>query len=248
MTIKEVEQILKIPRATVRFYEKEKLIRPQREDNGYRDYSDEDVERLKKIIILRKIGMSIEDIEDLLDGARTLTGALDDNMLALQRQRSELQGAMNLCKKMREDGAEISSLNINVYWDFVGREEKKGHLFMDIAKDIVQEEKKIFAKYLGWTDKDGNFYDISRNVRNFILVYLGMGFLYCAIRREWNIKNLFIGLRGVLGILVIESILAIPLYFLSKKHPWIAKNRVGILIVTALVLCVILLILAYLLE
>ena len=114
MTNKEVEQILKIPRATVRYYEKEKLIRPQREDNGYRDYSDEDVERLKKIIILRKIGMSVEDIEDLLDGARTLTGALDDNMLALQRQMSELQGAMNLCKRMKEDGAEISSLDIQV--------------------------------------------------------------------------------------------------------------------------------------
>lgn len=248
MTIKEVEQILKIPRATVRFYEKEKLIRPQREDNGYRDYSDEDVERLKKIIILRKIGMSVENIEDLLDGARTLTGALDENILDLQRQMSELQGAMNLCKRMKEDGAEIFSLDINAYWDFVDGEEKKGHPFMDIAKDIAHEEKNIFTKYLGWTDQDGNLYDISRNIRNFIIVYLGMGVLYCSFRREWSIKNLFLGFRGVLGMLVIESMLAIPLHFLSKKHPWIAKNRVGILIVTAIVLCMLLLLLAYLLE
>ena len=52
MTIKEVETILEIPRATIRFYEKEGLFHPQRGANGYRDYSDEDVDRLKKIIIL----------------------------------------------------------------------------------------------------------------------------------------------------------------------------------------------------
>ena len=34
MTIKEVEQILNIPRATIRYYEKEKLIDPHRIENG----------------------------------------------------------------------------------------------------------------------------------------------------------------------------------------------------------------------
>ena len=36
MTIKEVEQYLEVPRATVRFYEKEGLISPERGGNGYR--------------------------------------------------------------------------------------------------------------------------------------------------------------------------------------------------------------------
>ena len=40
MTIKEVENLLDIPRATVRFYEKEGLVEPIREDNGYRNYSE----------------------------------------------------------------------------------------------------------------------------------------------------------------------------------------------------------------
>lgn len=244
MTIKEVERILEIPRATVRYYEKENLIKPQRGDNGYRDYSDEDVELLKKIIVFRKIGKSVENIEDLFDGERKLTEALDDTMIQLQMQMSELQGAMRLCQKMREDGAEISSLDTRVYWNLVDEEEKKGNAFMDITKDIVREEKKIIAKYLGWTDRDGNLYDISGGIRNSIIIVLGMGLAYCAIHKEWNVKNLFWGLRGILSILVIESILAIPMYFLGKKHPWIAKNRNGILIVTAMVLCVVLLILA----
>ena len=63
MTIKEVEQELEIPRATVRFYEKEQLISPVRNGNTYREYSDEDIATLKKVIILRKIGLSVSEIK-----------------------------------------------------------------------------------------------------------------------------------------------------------------------------------------
>lgn len=55
MTIKEVEMLLDIPRATVRFYEKEGLISPTREGNGYRDYSDEDVEKLKRLLFFERL-------------------------------------------------------------------------------------------------------------------------------------------------------------------------------------------------
>lgn len=34
MMIKDIEQTLGVPRATIRFYEKEGLINPKREENG----------------------------------------------------------------------------------------------------------------------------------------------------------------------------------------------------------------------
>ena len=69
MTIKQLEQRLDIPRATIRFYEKENLISPKRNDNSYREYSEEDVATLKKIIVLRKIGLSVSDIKQVLENA-----------------------------------------------------------------------------------------------------------------------------------------------------------------------------------
>ena len=42
MTIKEVEKILEIPKATIRFYEKEELVKPQRGSNTYREYTEAD--------------------------------------------------------------------------------------------------------------------------------------------------------------------------------------------------------------
>ena len=49
MTIKEVEKELGLSRVTIRFYEKENLLTPQRNGNAYREYSEEDIAVLKKI-------------------------------------------------------------------------------------------------------------------------------------------------------------------------------------------------------
>ena len=73
MTIKEVEERTGLSRSNVRFYEKEKLIFPARnESNGYRDYSDSDIENIKKIAYLRTLGISIEDIRNIISEKITL--------------------------------------------------------------------------------------------------------------------------------------------------------------------------------
>ena len=51
MKIHELENELNISRANIRFYEKEGLLTPARKENGYRDYSDDDIAVLKKIIV-----------------------------------------------------------------------------------------------------------------------------------------------------------------------------------------------------
>ena len=50
--------------SNIRFYEKKKLLTPKRENgNQYRDYTEEDIERLKKIMILRKLDIPIDTIQ-----------------------------------------------------------------------------------------------------------------------------------------------------------------------------------------
>ena len=67
MTIKEVEEWTGLERSNVRFYENEKLIESSRnESNSYRDYSEGDVESIKKIAYLRTLGISIEDIRNVI--------------------------------------------------------------------------------------------------------------------------------------------------------------------------------------
>jgi len=50
MKIKDVEKQVGISKANIRFYEEEGLIHPARnQENNYREYSETDVEQLRKL-------------------------------------------------------------------------------------------------------------------------------------------------------------------------------------------------------
>ena len=59
MTIKELEQRTGVTRTNIRFYESQGLLCTKRLDNGYRDYSGEDVRTLEKILLLRALRLDI---------------------------------------------------------------------------------------------------------------------------------------------------------------------------------------------
>lgn len=101
MTIKEVEEQTGLSRSNVRFYEKEDLIAPSRnESNGYRDYSDSDIENIKKIAYLRTLGISIEEIRNIISDRISLREAIRKQNDTLQGQITELNRAKALCEKM----------------------------------------------------------------------------------------------------------------------------------------------------
>lgn len=88
MTIKAVEERTGLSRSNIRFYEKEKLIEPSRnESNGYRDYSENDVENIKKIAYLRTLGISIEDIRSIISEKVTLQKMLEKQKEVLKNSR-----------------------------------------------------------------------------------------------------------------------------------------------------------------
>ncbi len=245
MTIKEVEMLLDIPRATVRFYEKEGLISPTREGNGYRDYSDEDVEKLKKIIIFRKIGLSIEEINDLFDGVKTLEEVLDANIVNLQKQMEEWKGAMKLSQKMKEDTVQISSMDVDIYWNTIEEEEKQGNQFIDIAKDIVEIEKGVLAGYFSCTDINGKPYDsLPKIILNIFACVVLAGVILCIYKGTWSAQNFWIAIQSICALVLLEMFLSIPWYFLGKRFEWIRKNRRKLFVIAGLCLVVILLILA----
>ena len=106
MTIKEAEMRTGLPRSNIRFYEKEKLIEPSRnESNGYRDYSEKDVENIKKIAYLRTLGISIEDIRNTISAKATLQEILERHSEVLKSQITDLSKAKLMCEKMLDEGS-----------------------------------------------------------------------------------------------------------------------------------------------
>ena len=72
MQIKHVEELVGITRKNIRFYEEQGLLKPHRADNGYREYHEEEINRLKQIKILRKLSVSIEEIKRVFSGECSL--------------------------------------------------------------------------------------------------------------------------------------------------------------------------------
>jgi len=78
MQIQELEKHTGLERATIRYYEKEGLIKPLRLQNGYRDYSEKNYSDLLKIKLLRQIGLTLDQIAQIMRHEISLQSVLDD--------------------------------------------------------------------------------------------------------------------------------------------------------------------------
>lgn len=66
MNIGDTAEATGLPAKTIRYYEEIDLVRPQRTENGYRDFSDTDLHKLHFLARSRALGFSIEDCRALL--------------------------------------------------------------------------------------------------------------------------------------------------------------------------------------
>lgn len=65
-SIGEVSSRLGLSRDTLRFYEKKGIIQPEKQDNGYRAYTYEDIRKLLNVMFYRRLNFSLEDINRIL--------------------------------------------------------------------------------------------------------------------------------------------------------------------------------------
>ena len=91
MKIKQVEELVGISSKNIRFYEDQGLLTPNRADNGYREYHEPEIARLKQIKFLRKLGVPISQIQELLSHSLSLDSCLQtaSDTAAPEFERSE---------------------------------------------------------------------------------------------------------------------------------------------------------------
>lgn len=146
MKIGEVANETGLSISNIRFYEKKGLLAPARkEESGYRDYTAEDVSRLKTILLYRKMGLPIETIYLVFQGSITLAIALERQTEELQKQKEEIAASLELCKKVLND-TNSERINVDTYLEFVATEEEKGNHFVEI-QEIIDD----FTEYTGLT-------------------------------------------------------------------------------------------------
>ena len=104
---KETAQMTGLSTATLRYYEKEKLL-PQiaRNSQKHRQYTDEDIEWIKMIQCMRMANIPIHSIKEyvalLLLGGETLEqrfAMVQNHMADIKKQMTNLQNAFELTQK-----------------------------------------------------------------------------------------------------------------------------------------------------
>ena len=68
MRINEVAKLTGVSARTLQYYDEIGLLIPEKLNNGYRDYSDENLDKLQKILFYRFLKFKLNDIKELLDG------------------------------------------------------------------------------------------------------------------------------------------------------------------------------------
>ena len=147
MKIGEVSETLGISVSNIRFYEKKGLIGPDRDkESKYRNYSEEDISELKQIIVLRKMGVTIEAITEILKSNVNLSDAINIQLEALNEEEKRIKASKDLCKKAMSE-VKVNPKELVYLFDYVGEEESHGVKF-----PVIDELVDGVAKYV---DVDG---------------------------------------------------------------------------------------------
>lgn len=162
MNIKEAAQRVGCTCRAIKFYEEKGLLSPvARRDNGYRDYSEADVDRLHEIQAYRKLGISLADIRKLIDG--------DDPALLeriLQEKHTQLQCSQNEIRALEQFIARRNGEALDLSVDFPSLEKAiRAHLpglfgaylashfapYLDI-RIVTREQENAYRRVLAFWD------------------------------------------------------------------------------------------------
>lgn len=104
MQIKEVEELLQISSYALRYYEKMELLNPSRDENGYRNYSQEDIQKIRKIHFLRELEIPVEDIYNIIHDTVSFQVYLENHTRSLGRKIKSLEYVQEVCNDLKEKG------------------------------------------------------------------------------------------------------------------------------------------------
>ncbi len=142
MKINEVEAAVGVTKKNIRFYEEEGLISPRREPgNGYRSYSEADVERLRRIKLLRKLDVPLADIREMLEGRKTLAEGMAQQLERLSTRRKDLNEAIGFCEMLEKDTVSLNELDVEQTLARLAAREEQGVTFVNIERTDRKAER-----------------------------------------------------------------------------------------------------------
>ena len=145
MKINEVEARVGITKKNIRFYEAEGLLSPRRNsENGYRDYGEAEVDTLRRIKLLRKLGVTLDEIRQMQSGTHTVGDGMRHHLVTLEREKTNLEQAMRLCRQLADCPERLDTLDAQGLLEQMERmEQEEGTTFMNKQTQDTKRRRRL---------------------------------------------------------------------------------------------------------
>ena len=164
MLINEAARKCGITKKAVQYYVEQGLVDPKVLENGYRDFSEEDTKVLKRVVLYRKLGLSIREIRRVLEDRREISGIFYQRELELEQEKTKQEWLKRLAagEAIEDLEPEIDPLSSNTIII-----QKLGELFPGYYGKIIrlhfsryltgkvetEEQKKAFHQIIEFFDR-----------------------------------------------------------------------------------------------
>ena len=159
MKINEVIKKVDLSKRAIKFYEEKGFLNVERDANGYRNFSKEDILILKQISVYRKLNISLQDIKNILKDENKLNDILKQKRNELVTSQEELEALEKYIKDK-----DINDLNASVDYDTIAESIKNavpgfyGYSFLNHFLPYLQlkiesnEQQKAYKAIIDFWD------------------------------------------------------------------------------------------------
>jgi len=101
------------------------------------------VEVLRRIKLLRKLGLPLEEIRQMQHGAYTVGDGMRRHLVSLERERQNLEAAIRFCGTLTDRRERLEELDAQSLLDRMAQMEQEGTTFMNKQKQDTRRRRFV---------------------------------------------------------------------------------------------------------
>lgn len=151
MRSKEIQEKLNITVDRIKYYKREGVFFPQNKgvNSKITNYTEVDLENLRFLIVLTKLGFTCSDIRKLQKGEQTLQEVGNMRKQLIEEDIEMKQSSLELLSNLLDTEVDFNTLDVNLYYNIISTKEASGETFIDIEDYSISFMRNIKCIHCG---------------------------------------------------------------------------------------------------
>ncbi|MDN4602393.1 MerR family transcriptional regulator [Paenibacillus sp. 11B] len=134
-SIGEFAEIIGINKSTLRYYEMEGLLTPQRDGNNLREYTDQDIGWVRFLLHLKNSGMSMVELKQYTEWRAMGEETMYDRLHLLEQRKGKVEQEIQAL----QENLDILNRKIMFYHDQINGDKYEFVLYSEQKEDAKEE-------------------------------------------------------------------------------------------------------------